>query len=149
MISQFKRKTSGATIAESAASLVILLPLAIIIILVVLEASYAYLIRTSLTQAAREASRDLAIAYGQDPSIATSRSLQDAQVFSNIRIAKIVAANQQFDNPVFDTTGTPPTVSVTVRYLSNQYGLPPFPNPDPLNLGSSFVITATSSYRLE
>ncbi|MBI4533789.1 MAG: pilus assembly protein [Candidatus Melainabacteria bacterium] len=143
------RTPQGVSIAEAAASLGLLLPLVILVVFVILEASYAYLIKTSLSQAARQAARDLAIAYGQNSQVATSRALQDSMVFSNIQISKMVTSTQQFDNPVFNAAADPPTVSVTVRYLSGQYGLPVFPNPDPLNLGSSFIITASSTYRLE
>ncbi|MBI4533791.1 MAG: hypothetical protein HY711_07565 [Candidatus Melainabacteria bacterium] len=136
-------------IAETGASLTILLPLALLIAFMILETSYAYLIKSCLSQAACMAARDLSIAYGENQSVATSRSLQDAMVFDSIRISKIIAASPQFDNPTFATGANPPTVSVTVRYLSGQYGLPTFPNPDPLMLGTSFVITATSTYRLE
>jgi len=135
--------------AEAAAAIALLLPLLILVIFVVLEASYAYLIKNSLAQASREAARDLAVQYGQDPTIAGSRTLQNTQVFDKIRINKIVAASQQFDDPVFATGNDPPTVTVTVHYLSGQFGLPVFPNPDPLKLGANFKIDATSTYRLE
>lgn len=143
------RKQRGFTIAEAGASMALLLPLVIMLVFVVLEASYAYLIKTSMSQAAREAARDLAIAYGQNPAIASDRSLQDSLVFNNIRIPKMVASSQQFEDPVFDTAGNPPTVSVRVRYMGGQFGLPQFPNPDPLNLGSGLVIDGTNTYRLE
>lgn len=144
-----RKNPGGVTLAEAAAAVGLLVPLAILIVFVVLEASYAYLIRTSLSQAARQAARDLAIAYGQDADIANSRSLQNAQVFDNIRIQNMVADSNQFDDPVFNTTSDPNTVTVTVRYTSGRYGLPTFPNPDPLKLGGSFQITASSTYRLE
>jgi len=127
----------------------LLLPLMITMIFVVLEASYAYTIRTSLAEGAREAARDLAIAYGQNPSVATDRSLQNSLVFDTIRITNMINSSTQFDDPVFNTASDPETVSVNVRYTSSQNGLPPFPNPDPLNLGSSFQISAQSTYRLE
>jgi hypothetical protein len=144
-----KNRGRGATIAEAGAALGLLLPLAFTVIFVVLEASYAYMIKSSLSQASRQAARDLAIAYGQNPSIQSDRSLQNVQVFDNIRIKDMVADSAQFEDPTFQTASDPPTVSVTVRYLGGQHGLPPFPNPDPLHLGSSFQITANSTYRLE
>ena len=144
-----KKTNRGVSIVEAAASLALLFPLVMLIVFVVLEASYAYLIRTSLSQAAQQAARELSVVYGQDPTISTDRSQQDSQVFNTIRITNIINNSQQFDNPLFDTTGNPPTVSVTVRYLSNQYGLPAFPSPDPLQLGNKYQITATSTYRLE
>lgn len=149
MNTKFLRRRSGVSIAEAAAALSLLLPLMVCVLYVVLESSYAYLIKTSLTEGARQAGRDLSIAYGQDPSISTDRTLQDVQVFDKIRIAHMINASEQFSDPVWDTSSSPPTVSVTCTYLSNQYSLPPFPNPDVLGLGASFTITANSTYRLE
>ncbi len=143
------RQEGGVSIAESAAAMCLLIPLIFTLIYAVTEISYAYLLKTSLAQGARQAARDLAIAYGQNPAVASSRSLQDAMVFQNIRINNIINSNMQFDNPVFNTGISPHTVFVNVRYLGSQYGLPPFPNPDVLNLGNKFVITADSTYRLE
>jgi len=143
------RQSRGVSIAEAAAALALLLPLIFTIIFVILEASYAYTIKNSLAEAARAAARDLAMAYGQNPGIATDRSLQNTQVFDTIRITNMVNDSSQFDDPVFQTAQDPMTVAVTVRYLSGQFNLPPFPNPDPLNLGSNFQITASSTYRLE
>ncbi|MBI4532547.1 MAG: pilus assembly protein [Candidatus Melainabacteria bacterium] len=143
------RHSNGVAIAEAAASISLLLPLFMLMVFVILEASYAYLIKDGLAHAARQASRDLAIAYGKDPVIANNRSLQNAQVFDRIRIQNIVNSSQQFDDPVFNTASDPATVSLTVRYLSRQFGLPAFPNPDPLRLGNSFVINGTATYRLE
>jgi Flp pilus assembly protein TadG len=140
---------SGISIVEAAASLSLLLPLMIVIVFVILEVSGAYLIKTSLSQGARRAARDLAVAYGQNPAVAGSRSLQNAMVLDNVRIPNMINDSRQFNDPVFDTNTTPHTVQVTVKYASNQYGLPPFPHPDPLNLGSQFAISAESTYRLE
>ena len=142
------RNNQGAMIAEAGATMALMLPILIVVIFVGLEASYAYLIKSSLSEGAREAARSLAIDYGLDPAIASSRSAQDAQVFNNIRINNIINNSQQFDNPVFNTASNPPTVSVNVRYTSNQYGLPQFPNPDPLNLKNTLVIAGTATYRL-
>jgi Flp pilus assembly protein TadG len=139
----------GATLVEAAAAIVVIVPVVILLLFVVLEVSYAYVIQNSLAQGARQAARDLAIAYGQNPEVANDRALQESMVFDNIRIANIIANSAQFDNPTFDTAATPPTVSVTVQYLSNQYGLPRFPNPDPLHLGNSFTISASNTFRLE
>lgn len=139
----------GVSIVETAAAMSLLIPLIFALIYAVTEISYAYLLKSSLAQGARQAARDLAIAYGQNPAVAGSRSLQEAMVFQNIRINNIINSNAQFDDPVFNTGVSPHTVFVNVKYLGSQYGLPPFPNPDVLNLGSKFVITADSTYRLE
>jgi Flp pilus assembly protein TadG len=144
-----RRNQKGTSIAETAASMVILLPILIMVLFVVMEASQAYLIKEGLSQAAREAARNLAVAYGQSTSIVDSRTTQDDKVFDNIRIKNIVNASEQFDNPTWDTTGSPPIVTVRVEYKGGQYGLSTFPNPDPLKLGQNFKLDATSTYRLE
>lgn len=143
------RAARGISLAESTAAISLLLPLVITLIFVILEISMSFFIDSSLSEAARHAARDLAIAYGVNPSVATSRTMQNSMVFDNIRIRNMINSSSQFDNPVFTTATDPATVTVTVRYLSNQYGLPAFPNADPLRLGSNFQIVATCTYRLE
>ncbi len=145
-----KRKNQhGVAITEAAAALTILLPLIFVIIFAALEAGYAYTLKSSLSEAARQAARDLAIAYGQNPTIAGDRTQENSLVFDSIRIRNVLNDSSQFDDPVWNTSGDPTTVQVTVRYLGGQFGLPTFPNPDPLHLGSHFQVTATSTYRLE
>lgn len=143
-----KRNRKGSSIAESAASMSLLLPLTILIIFVALEVGYSYLIKTSLSQAARQAARELAVAYGGDPTIAQNKAAQEA-VLEKVRIPNMVHNNAQFEQVAFDTSQSPHTVSVHVRYLSNQYGLPRFPNPDPLQMGNSLQIASQATYRLE
>lgn len=142
------RRGSGATIVESAASLSLLLPLTVLIIFVALEVGYSYLIKTSLSHAARQAARELAVAYGADPTIAQNKSAQEA-VLSHVRIPNMVHDNQQFEQVTFDNSQSPHTVTVQVRYLSGKYGLPRFPNPDPLQMGERLQIASTATYRLE
>jgi Flp pilus assembly protein TadG len=150
MSKRIRRQATGATIAEAGAALGLLLPLAFTLIFVVMEGSYYYLIKDSLSQASRQAARDLSIAYGQNGgTIANSRALQNSMVFDRIRIRNMVNASAQFDNPVFQTAAEPFTVSVTVRYTGGTNGLPTFPNPDPLRLGRNITLTASSTYRLE
>lgn len=144
-----QRANNGAVIAETAAAMVLLLPITICIIFVILEASQAYLIQQSLDQAAREAARNLAVQYGQNNSIAGNRITEDTLVFDGIRIRAIVNSSSQFEDPTWNTSGAPPTVSVKVDYTSGQNGLPAFPNPDPLHLGSNFKLSGSSTYRLE
>lgn len=126
-----------------------MIPLLIAILFVMLEASKAFMIKETLAQGARQAARNLAVEYGKDEQIQYNRSLQDALVFQNIRLKSVINANAQFSDPVWNTVATPPTVTVTVTYTPNQYGLPPFPNPDPLKLGNNFVLNAEATYRLE
>lgn len=143
------RKYRGASIVEGAAAMTMLLPIVFLVIFASVEISYLYVLKSSLVEVAREAARNLAIAYGQNPAVAGSRSLQDSLVLSRLRVPNVVNSERQFDNPIFTQASDPPTVTVTVRYTGNQYGLPPFPNPDPLHLGSGIAISSTSTYRLQ
>lgn len=143
------RRRKGAVLAESAASISLVLPILIVALFVALEASYAYLIKYNLSEAAREAARDLAICYGMDPTIAASRASQEFNVFDKIRITNMVNDSAQFWDPTFNTATSPQTVSVVVEYTSGQHGLPRFPNPDPLHIASRMRIVGTSSFRLQ
>jgi hypothetical protein len=144
-----RRRSKGVGIAETAAALVILLPTIIFIVFMALEVSYAYLLKSTLSEGAREAARNLSIAYGYDPTIVGDRAKSEAKSFDKIRIHNVINSSAQFSDPVWNTAADPPTVSVTVTYFSEQYNLPKFPNPDPLKLGSNFILNGTSTYRLQ
>lgn len=143
-----RHRSRGTSIAETAAAMVLLLPLLICIMFVVLEASKAYMIKESLSQGARQAARDLSVTYGNDASIANNPVMEDVRVYSNIRMTGVIASSNQFQS-TWDTASSPPTVTTTVQYTSGRNGLPVFPNPDPLHLGRMFQLSATSTYRLE
>jgi hypothetical protein len=143
------RSNHGFSIAETAASMTLLIPLIVLILFVILEAGYSLFLKSMLTEAARQGSRNLAISYGQNPQIKDNRGLADALVFEHIRIASVINANAQFEDPVWNNTVQPYTVTVTAKYASGQYGLRQFPYPDVLKLGSKFVMQARSTYRLE
>src|SRR5437868_1800640 len=96
-------RETGSLIAEAGAAFAFLFPLLVVVLYVTLEASYAYTIKSTLDQASRQACRDLAIAYGQNPAIATNRGLQDSQVFDRIRVNNIINNSQQFNNPAWNT----------------------------------------------
>ncbi|MBI4533158.1 MAG: hypothetical protein HY711_04350 [Candidatus Melainabacteria bacterium] len=140
--------SSGAALVEAAGALALLFPLLVLLTYVVIEVSYAYVISASLSAAAHQAARNLVIAYWKNSDIAGSRALQDTEVFDHIRIQNILNDSRQFQEATFQTASNPPSVLVTVRYLGGQYGLPPFPNPDPLRLGS-FQITASAASALD
>jgi hypothetical protein len=142
-------RKQGAVIAEVAAAMAVLVPVVMAILLVTCEASYAYLLKGALSEGAREAARNLAIAYGLDPTIAGNRQVEDQKAFDKIRVLNIINSSAQFADPVWDTASDPPTVSVYVKYASDQYGLPHFPNPDPLNIGNSITISGQSTFRLQ
>lgn len=143
-----KKNKSGQLIAETAASLVLLVALGVLILFVVCSMSYAYLVRACLTETSRYAARNLAVEYGRDPLIANSRAQQEALVFDKIRVNNIVVNSEQFTEALFDTTPGEKSITVTIRYAANEYGLSPFPLPDPLHLRIHPMV-ARSTYRLE
>lgn len=145
------RRRSGVSLVEFAAALVLGLPLLISILYVTLEASYLFTIRTNIDIAARNAARALAIEYGKDPAIAGDPTGTKVQaVLTKIRIPNFVANNAQFSTPTFDTAVSPSTVTIVCTYPpGGAYGLPPFPNPDPLNLGPSFKVVSSATFATE
>jgi Flp pilus assembly protein TadG len=149
MHKRHSRRNKGSSIVETAASLVILLPTVIFIVFMTVEVSYAYMLKSTLSEGAREAARDLSIAYGLDPTIAGDRTKEEAKAYNKIRIQNVINNSAQFENATWKTDTDPPTVSVSVKYLSGQYSLPVFPNPDPLHLGNTFVLAGTATYRLQ
>ncbi len=142
------RKRKGAVIAETGAALALFLPLTILITFVGVEVSYAFLMKGALSEAAREGARSLAICYGLDSSIKNNRGLANSKVFDHIRMHNIVNSSEQFDDPVWNSEADPPTVTVNIKYASDKYGLPHFPNPDPLHLGDGFVVNGNATFRL-
>lgn len=150
MARKFKTlRQRGAAIAETAAAMCLFLPLVLVILFVALEVSYAYVLKSTLSEAAREAARDLAIAYGLYGPAVKSSTAENQYAFDKIRIANIVNASEQFTADWSNETSDPPTVQVTCRYLSGKNGLPVFPNPDPLNLGANYIINGIATYRLQ
>lgn len=143
------RRQRGVSLIEFAAALLIGLPLLITIMYVAVEASILFAIRTNIDIAARQASRNMAIQFGQNANTRTDRDLQQA-VYTRVRIPGFVVANSQFSDPTF-AMASPATVTVTCTYPANGGGLgiPPFPNPDPLNLGGRFDLRSTATFPLE
>lgn len=141
-------REKGFSLVEFAASLALFLPVLIAVLYVTLEASYGYTIKANLDASVRKAARALSIEYGKNPTITTDSTAQGT-IFDTCKINNFVNDKAQFSTPTFDTTTPPGTVTLTVTYTSGSYGLPTFPNPDPLNLGPTFVIKSTSTYSLE
>lgn len=154
MNSYTRKRRTGTTILETALSLALLVPILFTVIFVVLEYSYGYNINRNMNIAAALAARGLAAQYQTDSNLPNNSAEQQA-VYSGIRITNMVNSNNQFSVPSgsagWNTSATPPTVTVKVRYLSGQGtpALPSFPNPDPLGLGSAFVIQSSATYRLD
>lgn len=148
MCHQQPARNRGQLLAETAASMVLLLALGIIILFATCSLTCAYLVRGELAEASRYAARELAIAYGVDPLISQSRADQELQVFDKIRFNNVIVSSEQFDDPVFNTSAGERRVTVTVRYEPGRWGLNGFPLPDPVNLRIEPMV-ARSTYRLE
>jgi Flp pilus assembly protein TadG len=129
----------------------IFVPIIVLIVLVVVQASIACVISSKMTQGAHLAARALATQYGNNPSIAIDKTMQQT-ILTNVRLQNYVADNSQFelDDNSWRTTATPPTVTVTCNYLPGVGNPPlaPFPSFDPLGLGKSFKISAAATCRL-
>lgn len=149
MNQKYMRERKGQGLVESAAAMAVLIPLFMLILYVSSEISQAYMIKTAMTAAAHRAARNLAIAYWQNSSIANSRAAQESLVLDQIRIGSMIVDSQQFSDVTYELNATPPSVSVTVTYTGGQYGLAPFPNPDPLHLAQHFQISSTETHALE
>ena len=151
------RSSKGAVITEFAAALVLLLALFLSITFACYEVCLAFMIYNALNHSAHSAAMLLSRVYGGDPAVATSTAAQQAYLES-IKYAGIVVDPSQFtvtfppspSTASWDSTsGNVPTVVVTCTYTGGQYGLPPFPNPDPLQLGQMFTLTAAATAYLE
>lgn len=144
------RKCSGFAVAELAAALMLLLPLTFAVCFVAGEAMQVCMIKSILNRGAAVAARRLAIAYGSDPASAIANPESS---FSDVRVANVIVDNQQFVVPPgtagWNLYSNPPTVTVEVTFRGGFYGLPPFPNPDPLGLGASFSIRSSAKANLE
>lgn len=147
----YKNKRGGKAqgLVETAAAMAVLIPLFMLILYVSSEISQAYMIKTAMTAAAHRAARNLSIAYWQNSTISNNRAAQESLVLDQIRIGTMVVDSHQFSDVTYELNATPPSVSVTVTYTGGQYGLAPFPNPDPLHLGSHFQISSTETHALE
>ena len=148
--SKHRRSASGFAIPELAAALMLLLPLTIAVCFVAAEAMQFCMIKSVLNRGAAVAARRLAIAYGTNAAAAIA---DPEDSFSTCRVANIIVDNRQFDVPPgtagWNLYSKPPTVTVEVTFASGKYGLPTFPNPDPLGLGGNFSITSSAKANLE
>jgi len=145
------RRGKGAYLVETAAAVAFAVPLTVYALCVGVEASQVWGISAGLQQAAREAARSLATTFAVDPGIVSNASDQATYgfqpVISSGTLTNVVGDPSQF-SAVFNTT-TPASVTVTVTYASGKFGLLPFPQFDPLFLGSNYPMQATATYTLE
>lgn len=141
------RAPRATSLIETVVALILGLPVVIAIIFVIVECCSYFLIQANVDAATRKATRDLSIEWGKDPSVATDSSKQQA-IFTDCLIPGFVNDPAQFSAPVFDGTD-PPTVTVVGSYAAGQYGLSPFPHPNPLGIKGDFTIRSEATYRLE
>jgi Flp pilus assembly protein TadG len=139
-----RNRRSGSALAETAATIVFVLPLMILVVFVAMEAIQTYGLWQCLQQGARESARLLATTYAVDPGIKDNATDQATYGFTPVRVTNVINDNSQFAAS-FDANA----VTVIVTYHSDQHGLPKFPRFDPLHLGSGFTLKATASYTLE
>lgn len=138
------RAREGITLVEAAAALALLLPLLVVVIFVIIEATKAYEISRDLQIGAELGARALAT------NGSTTTGVQQQQILSNITVGNTVVDPSQFYNVVWNQDDNPPSVTVFVQYKSTgPKQPPPFPNPDPLNLGANFIMKSQSTYRLQ
>lgn len=143
------KKRRGLVLAEATAALAVLLPVSVLLLFVISEMAYCYMVKTVLSDASRLAARTMAIQYGITPAIAggqDAQGLRDA-VLNQIRIPNIIVNNEQF-SVTFNTDMAVRTVHVDVDYQGGLW-VPPLPMPDPLGLGKDYRIHADATYRLE
>jgi Flp pilus assembly protein TadG len=142
----------GTSIPEFAIGVMVGLPILIAVIFTALECGTYFSIKANLDVASRQAGRQLAIAYGKDPSIAKNNDQDSspaiAGIYNACKIANYVNDRHQFSNPLF-VSGNPGTVTVVVTYpLNGKYSLPIFPNPDPLHLAKKLHPYAAATFAL-
>jgi Flp pilus assembly protein TadG len=142
------RSHRGFSLAETGMTFACVVPLLFLVIFIAIEACQAFSIWQALSQGARESARRLATTYAVDPGIVGNTSDQSKYGFDPVRIQSAIADSSQF-NASFNTAGSPGSVTVTTNYAPGQFGLAPFPQVDPLHLGSSFKLTASATYNLE
>lgn len=141
------RRNKGSAIVEFIVALVIFLPILISILLAAVEVGTAYSLYQNVDTAARQAAKDMATAYQSDPTIIIDTTKQQA-VLTRIRIPNVVADNAQFSDPVWDLN-YPASVTISCRFTSGQYGLPVFPQSDPLHLAGRFNCVSASTFRIQ
>lgn len=141
-------RSGGFTLAETVGTMSLMIPLIIGCFMAFVEVSQAFSLRQDLSQAARQAAYDMAVAYEKTPFVLTSRGSQNTLVYNGIRKSNVINSSQQFDDAVFDLSDTPGSVTVTVHYQSGQHNLPTFPTFDPLNIGANFPLQASATYSL-
>jgi len=151
----------------------LLFPILVAVIYAVMEASTALVISEQLDQSARQAARNIAVAYISNPGLATSNAnalkygcqpvlkpigaaggtyVTDLSQFGGVGGAGTNITFTNLANMNVPGSTSPPTVTVTCTYISNATtGLPKFPQWDVLNLSKvpGFKLMSTAVYQIE
>lgn len=137
-----------------------MLPVFIFILLSAIEACRFVAIIQGLDQGARQAARNLAVAYATDPGIVNDSAAQQTYGFDPVQVPGVINDPGQFDAPVWDNVpgassevsdaSIPQSVTVVVTYKSaGNHTLLPFPGIDPLHLGNNVVLRQSATYVIE
>lgn len=140
------QRVRGMTLAEFAPALILFLMLAGGMVYTLIVVAQAGLIQLSLEQGASTAAHNIALAYGNDPTI-NKKALEP--IFSNIRFSNVLVSQDQFEVTNWSLNKNPPTVTVSASYEGGTNGLPPFPNPDIFGINKKFSFKAQATARLE
>ncbi len=148
-----RRSSHGVSIVELGAALAFGLPLVVALLFATLETSHYFTIRTNIDIAARNTARAIAIEFGKNPAIGVAGYSGTAvtDILTASHIPKFVENNAQYT--ISFSAAPPQSVTVTCIYpnkaLQTAYGLPPFPNPDPFQLGNTFVVRSFATFVTE
>jgi hypothetical protein len=110
------RSDRGAILAETTASTALLYGFVILLMYVVAEACFSFIVMNGLNQAAREGAREMAMLYVKGGGYQTPDSTQINNVFQRISVSGIVNSSSQFTAnwPSSYTPNSHPPAMVTV-----------------------------------
>ena len=111
-----RRSSRGAILAETTASTALLYGFVILLMYVVAEACFSFIIMNGLNQAAREGAREMAMLYLKSGGYQTPDSTSIANCLDKISVAGIVNSSSQFSVswPTAYTRNSHPPLMVTV-----------------------------------
>jgi Flp pilus assembly protein TadG len=153
------RKRKGATLAEVAGSIALLLPILMIMMMVIIEISDYFVIKQMVAYVARQAAHEVAYSYGSlghtsMNSNGTSSGAADASdatylaLLNGIAVPGVINKNSASQFRTYFNIPNSPSMSqsfvtVTVTYRSGP-GLPTFPW-NPLKVGGATLDLASST----
>ena len=124
----------------------LIVPLLLVFLYVATECVQAYVIYCTVKQASASAARKFALQYTQDPEVAKARFFD---LCSSIEYPGLITTYKQFELVNLSEKAIPPTVTIRAVYRPDEYGCRHFPQPDLLNLGKYFEISAQTTKKLD